>query len=352
MCAAPCREAVLQIAGDLYFTPAAAAVRTELFNQLAQGSLTGLLPSERGASQQQAATDAATLTSALSALCAGPTAPKLMALLLTPLGLREAQPIRKPVAAKAPASVDGCADICCHSCGKSHPEKNMLLCDGCDCAYHTNCLRPALGVVPDGDWFCHTCEGQIQGCQLTREAAAACLSAMLTFPEGRELIFEHAPHAPLLQVLQQLASQQVEELSSTETASTSAASALPSGSAVMRSAAGLYSRAALHLALMSLLQPGPGEGRRGGSGGGSDSDDDDSGSGGGRKKQPLDEAALKARREEAAASAITATLDCLGLTMHLAQGTQVRGCGGRPGHGLGRCICMPFAHGNNAHEAL
>jgi hypothetical protein len=33
----------------------------------------------------------------------------------------------------------------------------MLLCDGCHCGWHMMCLRPALTVVPPGDWFCPEC---------------------------------------------------------------------------------------------------------------------------------------------------------------------------------------------------
>jgi hypothetical protein len=33
----------------------------------------------------------------------------------------------------------------------------MLLCDGCDGAYHLSCLRPKLASIPDGAWFCTDC---------------------------------------------------------------------------------------------------------------------------------------------------------------------------------------------------
>ena len=33
----------------------------------------------------------------------------------------------------------------------------MLLCDGCDGAYHLYCLTPPLDGVPEGDWFCEAC---------------------------------------------------------------------------------------------------------------------------------------------------------------------------------------------------
>ncbi|KAG7379369.1 PHD finger protein 21A [Phytophthora pseudosyringae] len=33
----------------------------------------------------------------------------------------------------------------------------LLCCDGCERAYHLNCVRPALLDVPEGDWFCSYC---------------------------------------------------------------------------------------------------------------------------------------------------------------------------------------------------
>ena len=35
----------------------------------------------------------------------------------------------------------------------------LLLCDGCDGAYHTFCVTPSLREIPDGDWFCRQCSG-------------------------------------------------------------------------------------------------------------------------------------------------------------------------------------------------
>ncbi|XP_029837800.2 serine/arginine repetitive matrix protein 2 [Ixodes scapularis] len=46
----------------------------------------------------------------------------------------------------------------CAKCGKGdHPEW-ILLCDACDAGYHTSCLKPALMLIPDGDWFCPPCD--------------------------------------------------------------------------------------------------------------------------------------------------------------------------------------------------
>ena len=48
----------------------------------------------------------------------------------------------------------------CEKCGVSTwAEGNeLLLCDNCPKAYHTQCLHPPLAAVPEGDWLCPTCE--------------------------------------------------------------------------------------------------------------------------------------------------------------------------------------------------
>lgn len=57
-----------------------------------------------------------------------------------------------------PDGEDLADDHACQKCGKSdHPEW-ILLCDKCDSGWHGSCLRPALLVIPEGDWFCPPCE--------------------------------------------------------------------------------------------------------------------------------------------------------------------------------------------------
>ncbi|KAK4146273.1 uncharacterized protein C8A04DRAFT_9831 [Dichotomopilus funicola] len=44
----------------------------------------------------------------------------------------------------------------CPVCNSSGDEETLLLCDGCDAAYHTYCVE--LDEVPRGPWFCMECE--------------------------------------------------------------------------------------------------------------------------------------------------------------------------------------------------
>ncbi|XP_052282476.1 lysine-specific demethylase 5A-like isoform X2 [Dreissena polymorpha] len=48
----------------------------------------------------------------------------------------------------------------CHTCGRGDGEEYMLLCDGCDDAFHTYCLIPPLSEIPKGDWRCPKCVQQ------------------------------------------------------------------------------------------------------------------------------------------------------------------------------------------------
>ena len=47
----------------------------------------------------------------------------------------------------------------CKKCDKSDHPEFILLCDteGCEAGWHNSCLRPALMVIPEGEWFCPDC---------------------------------------------------------------------------------------------------------------------------------------------------------------------------------------------------
>ncbi|KZT62830.1 hypothetical protein CALCODRAFT_552334 [Calocera cornea HHB12733] len=45
----------------------------------------------------------------------------------------------------------------CEICRIDDDNVNMLLCDGCDSAFHMYCLDPPLTQIPKSKWFCHAC---------------------------------------------------------------------------------------------------------------------------------------------------------------------------------------------------
>lgn len=40
---------------------------------------------------------------------------------------------------------------------KEEETSGLLLCDGCDAAYHIHCLEPPLAEIPKEDWYCDFC---------------------------------------------------------------------------------------------------------------------------------------------------------------------------------------------------
>ena len=48
-------------------------------------------------------------------------------------------------------------ELACEECNFTHDDAKMLLCDYCGTGWHTYCLDPPLGSVPDGTWLCHRC---------------------------------------------------------------------------------------------------------------------------------------------------------------------------------------------------
>ena len=47
--------------------------------------------------------------------------------------------------------------VICQICNYDDNEDKLLLCDNCDCGYHTYCFKPVLKRVPDGNWYCFVC---------------------------------------------------------------------------------------------------------------------------------------------------------------------------------------------------
>lgn len=58
------------------------------------------------------------------------------------------------------AESDEGPDVACEICGGDGDDAFLLLCDGCNAAYHTYCLRPRLRAVPEGTWYCPACDAR------------------------------------------------------------------------------------------------------------------------------------------------------------------------------------------------
>lgn len=49
----------------------------------------------------------------------------------------------------------------CQVCLRFDQERVLLLCDQCNLAWHTHCLRPRLRVVPRENWYCTQCQNSL-----------------------------------------------------------------------------------------------------------------------------------------------------------------------------------------------
>lgn len=78
--------------------------------------------------------------------------------------IRAGQPPEEPLPPEPEAD-----NTTCEVCGSADNEETLLLCDGCDLGWHTDCLRPPLDDVPDGEWYCDACRRVVQEARRTVE---------------------------------------------------------------------------------------------------------------------------------------------------------------------------------------
>lgn len=63
-----------------------------------------------------------------------------------------------------------CPSCLCRACLNDCDDDKIVLCDGCDHAYHIFCMQPPHTSIPVGKWFCKKCDVQIQRIRKARKA--------------------------------------------------------------------------------------------------------------------------------------------------------------------------------------
>ncbi|KAG4200834.1 hypothetical protein ERO13_A05G238800v2 [Gossypium hirsutum] len=63
-----------------------------------------------------------------------------------------------------------CPSCLCRACLADKDDDKIVLCDGCDAAYHIYCMKPPRTSIPSGKWFCRKCDAGIQRIQRAKRA--------------------------------------------------------------------------------------------------------------------------------------------------------------------------------------
>ncbi|XWS15187.1 hypothetical protein CRYUN_Cryun35bG0072800 [Craigia yunnanensis] len=63
-----------------------------------------------------------------------------------------------------------CPSCLCGTCLVDKDDDKIVLCDGCDAAYHIYCMKPPRTSIPRGKWFCRKCDAGIQQIRRAKRA--------------------------------------------------------------------------------------------------------------------------------------------------------------------------------------
>jgi len=74
----------------------------------------------------------------------------------------------------------------CKVCNTDKDDGSVLLCDICDGGYHIYCLKPPLGAVLEGKWYCPSC--------ISPDHVAKAMSNVSELPEGRKCEEHYGSH--------------------------------------------------------------------------------------------------------------------------------------------------------------
>ncbi len=178
---------VWQIAESLPTMPASQQLHITCLQQLASGQLLrqpqSTADAGTGSSTSSSRVDHSSddVAAVLACVTAGARGGKLTAMLCQALGVEWVQhgchcadavpPPGTASAAHEAGADEGDDGVVCGVCKRSQPEESMLLCDGCDAARHMACLVPPLADIPEGDWFCPTCDQDIRASVLDEASA-------------------------------------------------------------------------------------------------------------------------------------------------------------------------------------
>ncbi|GLT77932.1 hypothetical protein SLA2020_494860 [Shorea laevis] len=63
-----------------------------------------------------------------------------------------------------------CPSCLCGACLVDKDDDKIVLCDGCDHAYHLYCMTPPRDSIPEGKWFCSRCEAGLERIRKAKRA--------------------------------------------------------------------------------------------------------------------------------------------------------------------------------------